>query len=193
LAGLIPAAAVLVFYYLGTGIGIDSLDPKILWQALISSPLAILSASLSAVGEEIGWRGFLWPLFRQKRSFLRTAILVGIIWWLYHIPLILFGWYGTLSGLLAFTVAIMGFTLFVGVLTDRSRSIWPSVIAHGAWNGLVSTGFAVSTTGGVRLQAFTGSTIWVGEFGWLAAIGSICVGVAATIWHLNRSPDPSSE
>ena len=192
-AGLIPVSVVLFFYYLGTWIGVDSLDPQILVLALITSPLAIFSASLTAVGEEIGWRGFLWPLLRKKRSFLQTAILVGAIWWLYHVPLILFGWYGTIGGLAAFTVGIVGFTLFVGVLTDRSRSLWPSVIAHGAWNGLVSTGFALSTKGGVPLQAFKGSTTWVGEFGWLAAIGSIVLGVAATIWHLNRSPDPSSD
>jgi membrane protease YdiL (CAAX protease family) len=185
-AGLAPVAVVLVAYYFGSAAGLDTLSMPTLVKALIASPVAILSACLSAVGEEIGWRGFLWPLLRSRQSFLKTSLIVWVIWWAYHVPLILVGWYGTKAGILAFTVAIAGFTLFVGVLTDRSKSLWPSVLAHGAWNALIATGFAVTTLGGDRLPAFAGSTTWVGEFGWLAAISSLALGVAATIWHLRR-------
>jgi hypothetical protein len=142
------------------------------------------------VGEEIGWRGFLWPLLRQRRSFLVTSLVVWIVWFAYHVPLIVVGWYGRPQGLPAFAVAVGGFTLFVGVLTDRSHSIWPSVAAHGAWNALVATGFAVATLSGGRLPAFRGSTRWVGEFGWLAATGALLLGVAATAWHLRRQSNP---
>ncbi len=58
--------------------------------------------------------------------------------------LILFGWYGSVGGLPAFTVAIAGFTLFVGVLTDRPASIWPSVMARGSWDALVATSLAAT-------------------------------------------------
>lgn len=34
--------------------------------------------------------------------------------------------YCCVDGLLAFTVAITGFAVFVGVLTDRSRAVWLS-------------------------------------------------------------------
>jgi hypothetical protein len=131
----------------------------------------------------------LWPLLRRRSSFLVASLFVWAIWFAYHVPLILLGWYGTRAGLPAFAVAVAGFTLFVGVLTDRSRSIWPSVVAHGAWNGLVATGFAVTTLGGTRLAAFTGSTTWVGEFGWLAAVAMLLLGVAASVWHLRRPGD----
>lgn len=187
-AGLIPTGAVLLAYLLGSAFGLDSLDTQTLLRALAAAPIAILSACLSAIGEEIGWRGFLWPLLRSRRSFLVSSLLIGIVWWLYHLPLILFGWYGTRAGIPAFTVAIAGFTLFVGVLTDRSRSMWPSVVAHGAWNALVATGFAVTTKEGIQLEAFTGSTTWVGEFGWLAAIAALAAGIVAAIWHL-REPE----
>ncbi len=109
-----------------------------------------------------------------------------MIWWFYHVPLILVGWYGTRAGIPAFTVAIAGITLFIGVITDRSRSVWPAVMTHGAWNALVATGFAV-TVGATKLPAFKGSTTWVGEFGWLAAVAVLVVGVVAALWHL-RSP-----
>jgi membrane protease YdiL (CAAX protease family) len=185
-AGLIPTIVILGAYYLGAIFGPVTVDSGVLLRALIGAPLAILTASLSALGEEIGWRGFLWPLMRRRRPFLISSLIIGVIWWLYHLPLILLGWYGTLGGLLAFTVAIAGFTLFVGVLTDRSASLWPSVMAHGSWNALVATGFAAMQPGGAGMQAFTGSTAWIGEFGWLAALGSLAVGVAAAVWHIRQ-------
>jgi membrane protease YdiL (CAAX protease family) len=75
----------------------------------------------------------------------------------------------------AFTVAIAGFALFIGVLIDRSNLIWPSVIAHGAWNALVATSFAV-TAGPIRVPAFDGNPALLGEFGWLAATMSALLG-----------------
>jgi len=179
----------LVAYWLGSAFGLDTLDLSRLAHAFLTSPVAIVSACLTAVGEEVGWRGFLWPLLRRRRSFLATSLIVWAIWCAYHVPLILLGWYGTRAGIAAFTVAVAGIVLFIGVLTDRSRSVWPSVAAHGAWNGLVATGFAVVTLGGDRLAAFTGSTTWVGEFGWLAAFASLALGVIATVWHLRRPED----
>lgn len=186
LAGLIPTAAALVAYMAGAAVGFDTEDPAVLVDALKLAPLSITAAAMTAVGEEIGWRGFLWPLVRRRFDFLPTAALVGAVWWLYHVPLILFGWYGSIGGLPAFTVAIAGFTLFIGVLTDRSRSIWPSVMAHGAWNALVATSFA-ATEGDDSVPAFAGSDALLGEFGWLAAISSLIVGVAATTWHVRTS------
>jgi len=190
-AGLIPSVAALGAYLVGAAVGLNTEDPGVLTDALTVAWFSILTASLSAVGEEIGWRGFLWPLVRHDHDFLRTAGLVGGLWWLYHVPLILLGWYGNVGGLPAFTVAIAGFSLFVGVLTDRSGSIWPSVVAHGAWNSLVATSFA-ATEGDEVVPAFTGSDALLGEFGWLAAISSLVVGVVAAALHVRRPATPST-
>jgi membrane protease YdiL (CAAX protease family) len=185
LAGLLPAVAALAAYLLGSAFGWDVEDPDVLTAALVAAPAAIATASISAIGEEIGWRGFLWPTLRHRSGFWRTSAIVGTIWWAYHVPLILLGWYGDVSGLAAFTVAIAGFTLFVGVLTDRSRSLWPSLMAHGAWNGLVATSFAV-TEGTESVPAFSGSDALLGEFGWLAAASSLVLGSLAAWWHVTH-------
>lgn len=188
-AGLIPAAAALAVYLLGASFGLYDEDPGVLGTALTLAPIAIFSAALSAVGEEIGWRGFLWPTLRGRSSFWRVSAVVGVIWWLYHLPLILLGWYGDTGGLPAFTLAIVGFTLFVGVLTDRSKSLWPSVVAHGAWNGLVATSFA-ATEGSESVPAFSGSDALLGEFGWLAAGSMLAVGLVAALWHTRTMKGP---
>ena len=184
LAGLIPVVTVFVAYAIGSPFGFDVANYSVLGKALMLSPILIVIASLAALGEETGWRGFLWPLMRRYWSFPISALVIGAVWWTYHAPLIFLGWYGSLAGLPAFTVAVAGITLFIGVLTDRSRAVWPSVIAHGAWNALVLTGFVVA--GNASLVVFAGSTLWVGEFGWLAAIASLATGVVAAWWHLSR-------
>ncbi len=183
LAGVLPAVAVLGVYLLGASLGWFSEDPDLVRSALVGSPVAIASAAISALGEEIGWRGFLWPTLRGGAGYWRVTSVVGVIWWLYHVPLILLGWYGSLAGIPAFTVAIAGFTMFVGVLTDRSRAVWPSMIAHGAWNGLVATSFAASE-GAERVPAFAGSDALLGEFGWLAAITMLILGLLTSWWHV---------
>lgn len=183
---LLPTVAVLGVYLIASLFGSITLDSGALVSSLLFSPIAIVLASLSAsVGEEPGWRGFLWPLLRERWGFLLTSLIVAIIWWAFHVPVILLGWYGALSGLPAFTVALVGFTLFVGVITDRARAVWPAIVAHGAWNGLAANGFA-SNQG----AAFAGSEQLVGEFGWLAALASLVVGLAATVWHIRTMGGP---
>ena len=186
LVALAPVVAVLGAYLLGYGIGWYAADFAVLRSALTGSVMAILSAAILAVGEEIGWRGFLWPLLRTRMSFLRAALIVGIVWWLYHVPFVFFGWYGSVGGLPAFTVGLAGFTLFAGVLTDRSKSVWPSVTAHAAWNALIATSFSVEI-GGVDVPAFTGNDALLGEFGWIAAVTVLLIGVGAAWWHLRDS------
>ena len=46
-----------------------SVHPERLLPLLALSPLLALGGALSAIGEEIGWRGFLWPLFRRHIGF----------------------------------------------------------------------------------------------------------------------------
>jgi membrane protease YdiL (CAAX protease family) len=183
-AGLVPELTVFGAYAIGSTLGLGAAHFAVLAKALILSPIVIVISSVQALGEEGGWRGFLWPLLRRRWSFGLSALVIGVVWWSYHAPLIFLGWYGSLAGLPAFTVAVAGLTLFTGVLADRSRAVWPSVIAHGAWNALVATGFAVA--GNATLVVFAGSSFWVGEFGWLAALASATTGALATWWHLSR-------
>jgi membrane protease YdiL (CAAX protease family) len=140
-----------------------------------------LLISIFALGEEIGWRGFLWPLLRRRLTFIvSTAIMAGV-WWTYHAGLTFAGWYGFNGGLPAFSVALLGIVLFVGVLTERSRSIWPSVLTHGSWNALVTSYF--SSSGDEEDRVFTGSRYLLDEFGWLAAVGMLILGIGFAWWH----------
>lgn len=180
LAGLIPAVVGLASYGLASALGLIEVDTSVLGAVILGAVILVPTAMITATGEEIGWRGFLWPLVRRRFTFVPAWLLVTTIWWVYHVPVILLGWYGSLGGLPAFTLAILGFAAFASVITDRARAVWPSIVAHGAWNGLVATSFAYE--GDV---AFSGDGALMGEFGWIAAGGMAVLGAASLAWHLH--------
>jgi hypothetical protein len=53
-----------------------------------------LLGCISALREEIGWRGFLWPLMRRRLTFVASAVIMFGACWIYHAGLIFAGWYG---------------------------------------------------------------------------------------------------
>jgi membrane protease YdiL (CAAX protease family) len=200
LLAFLPPAVILVVTWVTALFTSLEVHPENLLTVLALSPVVTLVGTLSALGEEIGWRGFWWPLLRRHLGFWVSALVLVPVWWLYHLPFVLFWGYGSLGGLPAFTAAITGIALFAGVLTDRSNGVWPSVLLHGAWNSMVATAFV--TTGVEEpiptcqssacpgfsgdSYLFTGSQSLLGEFGWIAGLTMLALGVLSAVWHLRR-------
>ena len=116
---------------------------------------------LLAVGEEAGWRGFLYPQLKAKFGKRQGWLLGGVIWGMWHWPLIwLIGYeYGTdyagfpIVGMLIFCI----FATAAGVLCDwlyeKTNCIWIPSIFHGAINaaGTVPAVICITNTGSVIL------------------------------------------
>jgi membrane protease YdiL (CAAX protease family) len=108
-----------------------------------------------ALGEEIGWRGFLYPQLKTRFGRRKGWILGGVIWGAWHWPLIwLIGYeYGTdypgfpVVGMLLFCI----FTVVLGFLCDRlcekSGSIWLPSLFHGAVNAAAGIPLLICVTG----------------------------------------------
>jgi len=52
------------------------------WMAPVGALGALLSGS---IGEEIGWRGFAQPLLQKRAGALGAAVVLGVIWGIWHL------------------------------------------------------------------------------------------------------------
>ena len=116
---------------------------------------------LFAVGEETGWRGFLYPQLKARFGKKLGWIIGGIIWGLWHSPLIwLIGYeYGTdyigfpIVGMIAFCVITVALGIMCDWLYEKSQCIWLPSIFHGAFNAAATIPLCitVANTGSMRL------------------------------------------
>ena len=93
---------------------------------------------LFAFGEEIAWRGFLLKEFKGKK-FLTTALWTGIIWGLWHAPIILNGHNypeHPAAGVFMMTVFCVLFTPILMYFRQKSGSVVIAAIMHGVFNGV---------------------------------------------------------
>jgi len=97
-----------------------------------------LHGCLQALGEEIGWRGFLVPELARFLPFPQTALISGMVWSVWHYPVIIFGGYngGTsiAYSLVCFTLVIVAISFPLAWLRLKSGSLWPGVVFHASHN-----------------------------------------------------------
>lgn len=112
-------------------------------QAMIISPIANGAATF---GEEFGWRGYLQPKLMPLGG-RKAMLLMGVIWGVWHWPVILMGHnYGLdypgapFLGPLAMVWFCLVIGIFLGWVTLKSNSVWPAVIGHAAVNGIAGMG-----------------------------------------------------
>lgn len=102
-------------------------------------PLAFaMNAVTYSLAEEIGWRGFLQPRLAFLGA-LPATIVVGVLWALWHLPLMLLtGLYHPGENLIVFlpmfVASATAASVFIGWLRVRSESVWPASLAHSAHN-----------------------------------------------------------
>ncbi len=99
--------------------------------------------SFIALGEEIGWRGYLYPTLEKRFSPVKAHIIMGIIWGVWHTPINLTGYnYGKSYPAFPFVgiVAMCVFCFSAGVLlsfvAEKTKSIYFAGVMHGAINAI---------------------------------------------------------
>ena len=111
--------------------------------AVAQVPLAYAAAvtvnALLAMGEELGWRGYLYWLL-GRRPTLASTIVIGACWGLWHAPaVVLLGYnypHSRALGVLVFTALTVALTYPHLVVTSKARSVLPACSLHGAINAL---------------------------------------------------------
>lgn len=135
LGGKMPDTALIL-----EGMGLSSDDA---FLALILFPVFFLINTLfgGPVAEELGWRGFAQPLAQEKYGKVVAGLVIGLIWSLWHLPLMIF--LPKAVGNIPFW-AYIPFMTAMGVifswLYNHSRgSVLLAILLHGGMN--FATGF----------------------------------------------------
>ncbi|MCS7185044.1 MAG: CPBP family intramembrane metalloprotease [bacterium] len=124
---------------------LESLPVNPLVIMIIQSLLAgITINTIIAFGEEIGWRGFLYNELSRKLNFWQLSLLMGVIWGVWHLPLILQGHnYPTnpVLGVFWMIIFCVLYTPIFNFIRIKSNSVIADAILHGSLNA--TYGFSV--------------------------------------------------
>jgi len=195
LALLLPALAGLVMYGSAWLFHIAPFNDAKIYKlfALSFIPLffgMMVFNTLAALGEELGWRGLLVPELSRRMGYTKLSFVSGLIWTVWHLPLILFG---SSHGTGPLWVSLAFFTLFVlassfvhAWMRLVSGSIWVSALLHGSANYFIQAFYPAFTTRTPEGDAM------LGEFGWAAPIVSVVI--AAVFWcYRSRVPSIAAD
>ncbi len=104
-----------------------------------------------ALGEEVGWRGVMYPYLKEKLGVNLGRIVGGAIWGAWHWPVMIFAGYeygkdyigAPVLGPIVFCIA----TVMMGILYDyvyeKTRAIWLPSLMHGATNAFTIFAYLV--------------------------------------------------
>ena len=134
---------------IGQGAALDQMEAMGITyrQQLVISTISSLTYApiinmVVAVGEEAGWRGYMYPVLKEKSSRTKSYIIGGIIWGMWHWPLIMLTGYEYGTGYKGFPIVGMFvfciFTVALGILCDytyeKTNCIWYPALLHGNIN-----------------------------------------------------------
>ncbi|MEE2043507.1 CPBP family intramembrane metalloprotease [Nocardiopsis tropica] len=155
---------------------------------LAALPLAAFVNLLPALGEELGWRGWLLPKLMPLGT-LPALLVSGVIWGLWHAPLILLGYnYPDAPGWLGLA-AMVGMCVLIGAvfgwLRLRSGSVWPAALAHAAFNGAGGS-YLLFAKAGEHVDT-TQATV-LGWSGWIVPLALVVVLIATGQFSSAKHP-----
>lgn len=124
--------------------------------------LSAIPASLVLFGEEFGWRGYLQNKIYSDSPW-KSAVVVGLIWGVWHYPMNLQGFNypdHRVAGLFVFPAALIFGSYIFGWVYRNTQSIWAVSLAHASFN---------SVSGSLMLVLYLKQTNYI-----LTSIAGVC-------------------
>ena len=134
----------------------------------------------SALGEELGWRGFALPRMQARNSALKASLIIGVLWGSWHLPLWLLGRESNPISLFApFVVAVIATSVICTWLYNNTGgSLLIIVLYHAAINLPITV--LITPLGNQQAQPFL---IYVA----LTVIAATAVVIATGAENLSRT------
>ncbi|MGV8858706.1 CPBP family intramembrane glutamic endopeptidase [Rhodoglobus sp.] len=176
----------------GTSVSALPISVLVAIQLLILPTAAFINL-IPALGEELGWRGWLLPKLMPLGA-VPAIVISGVIWGLWHAPLILLGYnYPDAPRWLGLTMMIGMCSIFgaiFGWLRLRSDSVWPAALAHAVFNGAGGT-ILIFSMAGEHIDT-TQATV-LGWSGWIIPLALAVVLIASGQFRRHRTAQTAVE
>lgn len=193
LVGLTLALAIAI-----PGVAFEPTDP-LPGMPLPSGPVGLLATvaivlglgttvnAAFALGEEVGWRGYLlWEL--APLGFWRASAGIGALWGLWHAPVIVAGYnYPSfpVAGVVAMSVATLAYSPVYTYLVVKAESVLAAAFLHGVFNASAGVVIAFAVTDDAVLDELVASPV--------GAAGVVAFGLAALAIALVGAPTLSRD
>ena len=136
-----------------------ALPIHVIWIALLQGLIAgITINAVAGFGEELGWRG----LLQRELGYLgfwRSSALIGLIWGVWHAPIIIQGYnypQHPLAGVLMMTIFTLLLSPIFSYVRLKAKSVIAAAIIHGSLNGTVGLAIMVIKGGNDLTVGVTG-------------------------------------
>ncbi len=176
LAGASIGFVVALAYWIGSLFGVFTLTGVSPWVTLVGLPVS----TILAAGEEVGWRGMLLPQLRRRFRFLPANAIVAVIWAVFHVPVVVTGAFGDLTGVPWMLLIVVLYSFLLGAIWEYGGGAVMASISHGVWNVVLQSFLAVAFVANLPYAA--------GEFGWFPSIALAVMLVVALLFRTLRPP-----
>src|ERR1017187_5132503 len=131
--------------------------------------VGVLFGIPAGIFEEIGWTGYAFPKMRSAANGLVPAILLGLLWSLWHLPVVNFLGAAVPHGaywfafFMAFAIAMTAMRVLIAWIYTNTKSVFLAQLMHISSTGsLVVFSPPVSAGQEARWYALYGAALWVG-------------------------------
>ena len=145
----------LIFY----GIKPHYTSASVLTAALLSSLASTPAYFFMGFGEEFGWRAYLTPKLKKLMPNILAIIITGLIWGLWHTPLIVRGYnFGKdykgfpYLGVIAMCLSCMALSFIFTYLTDKCNSVYPAAICHIVFDCMTNVIFTLTVSDAISIS-----------------------------------------
>jgi membrane protease YdiL (CAAX protease family) len=167
---IVVLVAVLALLPLFGGSPLDWTKQPPLTSVVFMLALFMVFPFATPIAEEIGWRGLALPRLLEGRSALTASLILGLIWALWHLPVVLS------APLIRVPVPFMLAVIPLSVLTTwiflhTRGSLFIAILLHAWFNVVLPYGFAMVAPSDAAL------TWWL-----LAAVQAVAAIIVVAIW-----------